>query len=142
MKKFFEKVITLFKTLLGKLDIEILEHAEQAIAIGNQLKSFLNGSLSATIVNLIPGDWDNKLAAKATEIINKIMPELLKLEDCTKLSTEAERYLCYVQKIAELSPKMQNAFIFKFASTYLQSLHKNMSESQADSVIQGQFITK
>lgn len=139
-KKLFRHIKDTLVKLLRGAGKAVLDNADEAIAISNHIKGYVNSPLYGNVSTLIPGEFSKAVIEEATAILDKIMPLLIDVHLCSPLPAGRERHTCYIQKIKELTPYMQNAFLLKLASAYLIEKHPELMEHEADSIIQARYI--
>jgi hypothetical protein len=120
------------KMLFGIYDKQTLEYAEKALVMSTNLKSILESNFVATISDIIPGDWDNKLIDTAKDSLKKVIPILSIINDCK--GNESLDYMinCFISGIKKLPPEMQDAAISKFSSLITRYMHKLSSNKNVD----------
>lgn len=139
MKSFFKKILNFFATLFGGNPREFLEqYAKPAVQIIQELRKVVKSDLITLATNLIPGDWDNALRAKAELALDAALGVLAINYECLQKGTLTEKLYCFILHVKELSPAMRKAVYTKLASEVAKAM-SGQAGHKVDSLVQLQF---
>ncbi len=136
--KFGRKLKDLFK----KFDDFLRNNVDTALKVTTGIKLLLDSPLTSLITQVIPGDWDDKIAAKAKLALGKAIDTLALVDKCIKVEPFEEKLLCFARELKLLSPAMQQAVLHKLASHVASELDGNrFKRNQYDAFVQGVYTT-
>jgi len=107
--RYFNKLFTKAKVFLNK-EIPV------AIAVVDALKTFMDSPLMPFITQLIPGEVDDKIAARIRTALPKILVDLKIARDCTQLSSNDAIIQCAINHLRSLQPTARYGYWLMIAS--------------------------
>ncbi|MGN6476323.1 MAG: hypothetical protein ACTHKV_03785 [Flavipsychrobacter sp.] len=147
MKKFFQKIAGFFVLVFGgakKFEKFLIEHVDDAIEIVTKIKQAVESPVVATLIFFLPAKYKAAIGPVLTKIestLERVLLELQVSQVCLEKATTAERLKCFVDHLRTMSPAMQDAVYFKFASLYTRyNSDTQLKGSVVDAIVQNRFI--
>lgn len=118
MRKLLLKVRLFFATLFGNVDKFLTENVDEAISVVDAIKSIVQSPIVQTVVKITPTNVDDKALDAVNKYLDIAIQKIGIAKECQVLTTQQERLTCYLKKLAEMTPAMQQAVYLKTASLY------------------------
>lgn len=126
MFKFFANVFSSVSTYFRKLFARAKEFLNKeipiAVAVVENLKLFMDSPLPVLITSLIPGDVDDKIAARIKEMLPTILVELKIAQGVTALASNDEVIQAAIAHLKTLTSDMRYGYWLMIASHLSQDL--------------------
>lgn len=112
MKKIFAFIRRLFMGLRRVAQSVV----KPSIEVVELLKKAVESPAAPIITAIIPGTWDNRLAAKLRQHLPRVLQILRVSDECLKLEAADEIIQCAVKKLREYEPQGQAATYHNIAA--------------------------
>ena len=113
-KKFF--LFRWLDALFNKLKSLAERFIHPSVELVEKINAAVQSGATPFITALIPGTWDDALAAKAREVLPKVLQVLRISDECLKLATPDEIVMCAIKKLREYSEEGQAAAYHNIAA--------------------------
>lgn len=122
LKKFAQWIVWIFKN-----PAILAADASRIIAILEKLKIALNSPIAVELVKLIPGETDDRILWALRHGINRVVLITDQLEGM-------------IEFLKSQPQQIQNAAYHKVASASLRQLYPQLSEAEADYIVQRTYL--
>lgn len=147
MKKFFHAIGLWFVKAFGglkKFTKFLEEHVDDAIAIGNRIRAYVDSPILVGIIDLLPEKYRNA----SQDVIKKIEAALIKAIDdmsiaeaCLQKTTTQEKLLCFIEALKKKKEYDRDGALVKTMSRFI--VHNSGGEIKsniADTLLQTRFL--
>jgi hypothetical protein len=123
MKNLLQRLIILFKQIIGNMFSKFREHSHLAVKITDALKASVENPISDVAVILIPGDVDDKILAKLKTVIGPIAEKTALIHGILQESeTNSDVVAVIIAKLKEMKPELRVNFWVTFSSELVLAL--------------------
>lgn len=132
MRKVWKHIKTFLANFVNSSKVYTEKYIEPAIKIVEEIKKVLSGKELLYVLELIPGEIDNKTAAKINELLPQILMYLRLSNECANLDSNEKIVKCALDVLKTLDKDAKNAFYLNIASmlaTYLSDGKLQWSEA-------------
>lgn len=134
--KWFKGFVNGDETEAEKLK-EIVETSNDFVA---KVLAWLKNPAGDILTAVIPGEWDDNLKKKATELLEKIAYNGAQFTGCVQLPTVGEQLACVYNKIIELNDEDEEDSFKHKLGVLATKVFANGKLDFGDAVIAAQFV--
>lgn len=117
MKNLFQQIVLWVKGVLGGLLDHFKVSAKVAVDITTKLKAIVESEVLDIIVDLIPGELDNKILDKVREILPKVVKKVaIGSGIVSESDSNSEAIQKFIDHLRSLNPDGRKAFWVTFAA--------------------------
>jgi spermidine/putrescine-binding protein len=117
MKNLLNNLINFVKKIIGTAFDALKEQSHLAVKITDALKSAVESPIADIVVNLIPGDVDDKILAKLKIIIGPIAEKTALIHGILQESeTNSDVVAAVIAKLKEMKPELRANFWVTFSA--------------------------
>ena len=116
MKAFINNIIASIGIFFSKAKLFLEKYVKPSVELMAQVKSYIDNPVADVLVAITPTGIDDLLLVKLREAFEKAVEILAINDECNTQPTLEQKVQCYINHINTLSPKMQEAAIFKTAT--------------------------
>lgn len=142
LRKFVRNLLNSVGDFLKSLPKEIREFSDEALKVTTAIKNALESDTAITIVNMIPGDLDDKLRHMAVEGL-KAAINALHTDPCKDKTNPDEMLRCYIDQLKNGSKHVRDMNLSKLQSLLIAYFNGNTSFTQMkeyDKIAQDSYI--
>lgn len=109
LRNIWQSILSIFKS---KIDPKIEGYATDALKVTTNIRKWLLSPVAATLVDIIPSEWDNAVRKRLLSALETAVPALQIVDEC-KGKPFDEMIKCWVTNLSKLPPSVQAAILQK-----------------------------
>lgn len=139
---FCQKMTAYLKKWFKKVDAFLLDNTETAVQIVGKFKYYINNPVADLLIQIIPGELDDKILFAIRKSIDLSLDKLIVLSGCNNEADLESKLLCYARFLKNLPKDVRDAQLLKFASLLTKQLDgERFSQKDYDMITQSVYTS-